>query len=695
MTDRRTLFELLPAIHRIRDAALAEAAGLQRGPQEELLALFADEIGAVEENLEQLYDDLFIETCADWVTPYIGDLIGYRSLHGVVPSVASPRAEVAHTIALRRRKGTALVLEQLARDVTGWPARAVEFFELLATTQYLNHPRPHSRRCPDLRRREALEWIGSAFETAARSVDVRRIESGRGRHDIPNIGVFLWRIGSYARREAPAVRVGSGRYRVSPLNHDVALYNQPRAEDDIVQQAEPFHVPVPMTRRHLSEQLARHYGKRPAAGQPVDNPTPGLELFVGGAAIDRDRIDVCDLSDDGAAWAHVPPAGRYAVDPELGRIALPPDVADPDADPAEVRVTWHQGALADLGGGEYERGDTLPAPGPDVAVVRVPDDQPTLAAALTAVAGDGVVEITDSGRYDAPAAIQVAAGAAVRIRAVNGRRPIVLLAQPLDVSGGAASTFELNGLLVTGERIRVPAAGGNALSRLELVHTTVVPGWALTAAGAPQHPAEPALELEVPDIELELRRAIVGAVRLDDHASCRAFDSIVDATARDRAAFAGPDGAAPGGRLVLESCTVIGKVHAAELNLVSDSILAAELAAGDSWPAAVRAVRKQTGCIRFSYLPFDSIVPRRYRCQPDTAEAARRIAPRFTSLRYGTPGYAQLRSRTPDAIRRGAESESEMGVYHHLYAPQRETNLRIRLAEYLRVGLRAGIFYES
>jgi hypothetical protein len=695
MTARRTLFELLPAIHRIRDAALAEAAGQERGPQEELLALFADEISAVEENLEQLYDDLFIETCADWVTPYIGDLIGYRSLHGVVPRVASPRAEVAHTIALRRRKGTALVLEQLARDVTGWHARAVEFFELLATTQYMNHIRLHNLRCPDVRDREALQWIGSAFETACRSVDVRRVESGRGRHNIPNVGVFLWRIGSYSRRETPAVRVASHRYRFSPLNHDVPLYNHPEAEVDITHLAEPFNAPVPITRRHLSRHLARHYGKSAAPGEPIDNPTPSVELFVGGAAIERDRIDVCNLSDDGAAWAHTPPAGRYAIDPELGRIALSPDVDDPDADPADVRVTWHQGELADLGGGEYERGDTLPEPGPGVAVAQVPNTHQTLAAALTAVAGSGIVEITDSSRYDAPATIQVAAGKAVEIRASNGRRPTVVLSQPLEVSGGEDSTFTLNGLLVTGERIRVPAVGGNALSRLRLVHTTVVPGLALTDAGAPQQPAEPALEIELPGVELELECSIVGAVCLDEHASCRAIDSIVDATARDRAAFAGPGGNAPGGRLTLQSCTVIGKVFAAELPLVSDSILVAELAAGDSWAAAVRSVRKQTGCIRFSFLPFDSVVPRRYHCQPDSAEAARRIAPRFTSLRYGTPAYAQLQTRTPDAIRRGAESESEMGAYQHLYGPQRETNLRIRLAEYLRVGLRAGIFYET
>ena len=101
----------------------------------------------------------------------------------------------------------------------------------------------------------------------------------------------------------------------------------------------------------------------------------------------------------------------------------------------------------------------------------------------------------------------------------------------------------------------------------------------------------------------------------------------------------------------------------------------------------VEVVRRQQGCLRFSYAP-----PRRHRCQPTTGGAA---FPHFTSLRYGAPAYCQLTTRTPDAIRRGADDESEMGAFHFLFAPQRESDLRTRLDEYLRVGLEAGIFYES
>ncbi len=36
-----------------------------------------------------------------------------------------------------------------------------------------------------------------------------------------------------------------------------------------------------------------------------------------------------------------------------------------------------------------------------------------------------------------------------------------------------------------------------------------------------------------------------------------------------------------------------------------------------------------------------------------------------------------------------------MGVTHGLYQPQRQANLGIRLEEYLRFGLEAGVFYAT
>ena len=151
------------------------------------------------------------------------------------------------------------------------------------------------------------------------------------------------------------------------------------------------------------------------------------------------------------------------------------------------------------------------------------------------------------------------------------------------------------------------------------------------------------------------------------------------------------DGLAAGGQLTLESCTVLGKVHAEHLDVSNSLLLAALAGGGDPWDAPVWAERRQVGCMRFSFVPPGSRTPRRFQCVGDVP--AQR--PNHTSLRYGDPGYMQLRRSTSDAIRTGASDESEMGVTHELYAPQRETNLRIRLDEYLRYGLEAGIFYAT
>ena len=226
--DAQQLLELLPAIYRIRDAEIAERVDLESGPLEDLLSIIAQQIALMEENIEQSYDDLFIETCADWLTPYIGDLIGYQALYGIVHDVASPRAEVAHSIALRRRKGTAVVLEQLARDVTKWDARAVEFFKELGWTQHMNHNRDDVHYSPELRNVEPLARIGSAFNTVQHTVDVRRVETNRGRFNIPNIGIFLWRLQAYQHTRVPALRLAARRYLASPLGHALPLYSRPR-----------------------------------------------------------------------------------------------------------------------------------------------------------------------------------------------------------------------------------------------------------------------------------------------------------------------------------------------------------------------------------------------------------------------------------------------------------------------------------
>jgi hypothetical protein len=120
----------------------------------------------------------------------------------------------------------------------------------------------------------------------------------------------------------------------------------------------------------------------------------------------------------------------------------------------------------------------------------------------------------------------------------------------------------------------------------------------------------------------------------------------------------------------------------------------------------VTAQRRQSGCVRFSYVPSGSQTAQRYHCQPDMAltgvtkaetRAAiqARLTPQFTSTDFGQPGYAQLSLRCATEITTGADDGSEMGVFSFLQQPQRRANLLAALDEYLRFGLEAGMIEET
>ena len=67
----------------------------------------------------------------------------------------------------------------------------------------------------------------------------------------------------------------------------------------------------------------------------------------------------------------------------------------------------------------------------------------------------------------------------------------------------------------------------------------------------------------------------------------------------------------------------------------------------------------------------------------------------FFSLRYGDPAYAKLIASTPDPVRRGASDGGEMGAFHFVQAVRRETDLTIRLTEYLPVGMEFGLIHQT
>src|SRR5262249_5351196 len=149
------------------------------------------------------------------------------------------RLDVANTIYYRRRKGTAAILEEIAANITGWDARVVEFFRRLSRTRHNLDPgigMPSVTDDPggnhklqlaeglvgaltntaiggwaDLRNVYGATLVDrklsvtvpiagyshTAFDEFFHTADFRKGAGQVGWHNIPRLGVFLWRLQSF------------------------------------------------------------------------------------------------------------------------------------------------------------------------------------------------------------------------------------------------------------------------------------------------------------------------------------------------------------------------------------------------------------------------------------------------------------------------------------------------------------------
>jgi hypothetical protein len=711
-----TLYNLLPAIYRTRDA-------VQGWPLRALLGLIETQVVALEGDIERLYDNWFIETCDEWAVPYIGDLLDVRQLRPIPTDAGSSalftrRGYVANTLAYRRAKGTRGLLEKLAQDVAGWPCVAVEFFQLLATTQNVNHVRPANRRTVCVRDPVALELVGGPFETAAHTLEVRRAAGERGRYNVPSVGLYLWRLSAEVLEDVAAVTDAGGgeRWRMNPLGADLRLFNRRHTSSSFDARNQEPSVPGPLRR------LAFHADLEAVRQALAETGTPGPSSYLGddpavivrlaseAEPIPAAQIAICNLDD----WKLPPPQRQYtrkdgttvnlpirvALDPETGRIAFPAGTT-----PAAVRASLSYGFAGPIGGGTFSR--TLSALG-DRALYTVAGGGGALGARLATWAVDqpdeALVEIQDSLTYDLPSALSVPADLKLEIRAASSQRPLIAAAAPATpwkIGLAHQSVLRLDGVAI--------AAGlevaGTGDAMLAIADATLVPGLAQTPTGDPAQPGSASvIGTETGGtLTVEIQRSIVGAIRLPledptssivSESAVVLADSIVDGTG-------GPDKAIIAGSATIDRSTVFGASAFTVLSYASDSL----------FTAPVTVDRTQEGCCRFSFLPDGSKVPRAYRCQPRLAfkdtlaiadpmarEAAQRailsrVQPSFSSERYGDPGYAQLDRGCTLELRLGAEDESEMGAFHFLHQPQREANLRAAVDEYLRFGLEAGLFF--
>jgi hypothetical protein len=690
------LYQLLPAVYRIRDSQ-------QNYPLGQLIDAIAVGLDRLKDEIGELYDNWFIETCDDQFIPYIADLVGFRRVGaGGEPvtlkhepdllRVLYPRAEVANTIRYRRRKGTLAVLELLARDVAGWPARAVECYALVAMLAATDPDRAPRAGTTPLSDAGAASRIGGPFDSVPHTLDVRGVGGAKaaGRYNLPGVGLYVWRLRAYPVTYARPRQLGKrSHYSFSSLGRPTPLFINPTPERDPSEIAGEVNLPAPLRRQTLRDHKAQLYG-----------PGKSICVFRGDEPVPADKVAVADLSD----WDALRPSlsdKRVVVDPELGRMIAAP------RDGPYLHVSYHYGFSSDLGGGEYARQQSraqavrlgagatageggkaeAPAATIDAALKRWRHARRVTGSTRGDVAPDDTIGIVDSGTYpwDLAQTITVPRNRTLCLHAVRGARPTIELGGRKAIKLLANSALVLEGLLLTGGPLRVAVAGAGC--RIQIRHCTLAPdgppgaALAVSVAGGPVELTIDHSIVAAGTIELSRGGAAPAGKPGERLVNMRVTDSILGA------AISAPPAGDPPLALDAQRSTLLAPVVAGAVSAIN-SIFAAPVAAPpvNAPPGANKGTPPLV--FRFCYLHEP----------PNGATLQSCVLPkdgrlRFASTRYGDPDYGRLANTCPVAISQGADDGSELGAYHELYLPQRDAMLRARLEEYTVAAMRPAIFY--
>jgi len=703
-TDR--LYNLLPAIYRQRDAENGRALHA-------LMRVMAQELRVVEADMETLYDNWFVDTCQEWVLPYIGELLGVRDLLDEKSVITSQRRRIANTIRYRRRKGIGAVLENVVYDVTGWRTRLVEFFDHVSMTQSISNLRKGKCAILDIRNKLALEQLEGPFDSGAHLIDMRSIGNDkssscgkRGKYNISNIGLFLWRLQSYSASGSTAVPCSEapGCFFFNSMGFNTPLFNKPQPNTDLTSISQVQNLPVALTRSFLEKDLNQYKKEqsttiesKPPLNSIFYGPNRSLNIVVKGNWLSPMQVISTDLS----KWEkdildkkeiidgnEISPCA--AVDVELGRLAFSDAFLKENVvKNIDVIVNYHYGFSTDMGGGPYDRSSDQAdissatllievAKGTESATLQKAfirwNDHCQKSSSDTPITG--VIRIMDNAVYGGNIAVKLPQNSHLAIEASDGKNPCVRPFANMSISGPEQKNTVAS-LVINGIRLNKPILIKGGVN-LKVLHSTIMP------PGSKLMPRAGIIaDASAHDIRIDISHSITGPIHVpaDAASSLVIRDSIVDDNFTGMAIGQDKFSDRYGPSSVLERVTVFGQARVREL-IASETIFS----------GTVTAERRQIGYIRFSYAPPDSLLPIKYRCQPD-ADKSSTVQPHFTSVRYENPGYAQLSHICPDAILKGAKDGSEMGAFKSLRQSQREEGLKNVIHEYLRQDMEAGFFY--
>lgn len=709
------LWKLIPAIYRSLDS---DTFG-QNGPLREMVNRIGAQAAVVRRSIDRLWEDQSIETCDDWVIPYIADLLATNLVASL--DARGQRLDVAKTIYYRRRKGTLGILEEIAHDITGWDARVVEFFRRLGRTRHNFDPPiglpaetddPKGNRTLQLAEGIIGQWTGtpmggwadlrnaygavqaqspfgiyrvsrppSAFDEYFHTADFRKGQGRSGWYNITKLGVFLWRLKSFPVDFTTPVADTAcpGYFSFDPTGRAIPLFaKSSRSYGVDWVSPQEWQLPTPISAPLLTVALAD------PSSQPLYAVDDGHVNAVG----------VFIQQQPGAAYNVVPSSAvsTFPIPPKTTpEILIFPEVGKFKALSAlngQPFVTYCYGFPSTIGAGAYDRRVLgQPSPIPPSPIATVSGGGNVLVSPLTSVAPQGTVQITDSLTYTAVKNVSNISN--VTVSTENTKRALIRtqpqVAEWAFTGNDTGSTLVLDGLFISGTDIVLKGVFDTVTLRC----CTLDPGTQVDSAGTlgkavdgrslvPSH-----LFIEAEINQLIIDRCILGpiATRLKGEVqTVEAGDSIIQGLGTNLAINL------TSGQVQLSRCSVLGQA-------LLHRLYASECILDDK----ITVENTQDGCVRFSAWSTGSILPRQY----ESVQIAPG-APLFTTRNFGQPGYCQLQASVDSAIidgaagasiSAGAQNGSEMGAYSRDKNPIKERSLLIKYQEFMPLGLAPVIVY--
>jgi hypothetical protein len=719
------LWQLLPGVYRTADAAVPGVPG----PLQELLNRIGAATATVRRSIDRLWENQSIETCDDWVVPYIGDLLATRLVSCL--DASAQRLDVANTIYYRRRSGTLALLEQLAFNIAGRDARAVEFFRRLGRTRHQFDPPIVAAFGPlvaawtpstDYASGQYVTNAGNAYRCLTAGESASGGPTGTGT-DIPD-GAVTWTFVDPASSFVPAVIEGLvGADSGTPaggfadLRNAYATANTGTAFDEFahtadlrrgVQSAGWYNI------SHLGVFIWWLHSYPILAASPVSNrkypacftfDPSGREipLFAAGrtsASFGDDWVSPNEWQLQVAVretlWNSYPdqlygsglafwvgtvagggaaplPRDNVRIQSERGVFSF---VSAPPV--GTIVSTYHFGFMSTIGAGGFSETllESIDQPAAKTSVTGATG----LDTALAGITGAATIEIGDSLTYAGLTAVTLPAVPVV-LRAHDGMRPMIRWGGGATWTiTGAGNSLVLQGLWLQGADIVLAGSFDTVSLRLVTLDPGTVtgtpPSFATAIDGMPLKPVH--LWVEATITTLTIERCITGPIATRNNGLIEQLtvtDSIIQsvATGEDALQTAGHD-------VSLARTTVLGPIAAHRLD-ASECIL----------DDVATVVDTQHGCVRFCAYVQGSNLHAPYR-----SVVVPPVGPQFVSRRFGEPSYARLTRladnaiiapQTGDTILGGAQNGSEMGAFSGEGIALKKRGLAIKFEEYAPLGV--------